>query len=81
MSEGGLEPPRPLRALAPQASASAIPPLGPAEERVYGRPSPLFRGVHIHRLAPSGKITQFQPGCIDSACRPRANISNGSSYR
>ena len=28
VSEGGLEPPRPLRALAPQASASAIPPLG-----------------------------------------------------
>src|SRR5262249_12698050 len=26
--EGGLEPPRPIRALAPQASASAIPPLG-----------------------------------------------------
>jgi len=31
VSEGGLEPPRPLRALAPQASASAIPPPGPAE--------------------------------------------------
>ena len=30
VSEGGLEPPRPTRALAPQASASAIPPLGPA---------------------------------------------------
>jgi site-specific DNA recombinase len=30
VSEGGLEPPRPLRALAPQASASAIPPPGPA---------------------------------------------------
>ena len=30
VSEGGLEPPRPMRALAPQASASAIPPLGPA---------------------------------------------------
>ena len=28
VSEGGLEPPRPCRALAPQASASAIPPLG-----------------------------------------------------
>src|SRR3954447_15065000 len=27
VSKGGLEPPRPLRALAPQASASAIPPL------------------------------------------------------
>jgi hypothetical protein len=30
VSEGGLEPPRPCRALAPQASASAIPPLGPS---------------------------------------------------
>jgi hypothetical protein len=28
VSEGGLEPPRPIRALAPQASASAIPPPG-----------------------------------------------------
>ena len=28
VSEGGLEPPRPMRALAPQASSSAIPPLG-----------------------------------------------------
>ena len=28
VSEGGLEPPHPIRALAPQASASAIPPLG-----------------------------------------------------
>ena len=32
VSEGGLEPPRPTRALAPQASASAIPPLGPAAQ-------------------------------------------------
>src|SRR5215475_13419115 len=32
VSEGGLEPPRPIRALAPQASASAIPPLGPARQ-------------------------------------------------
>ena len=30
VSEGGLEPPPPCRGLAPQASASAIPPLGPA---------------------------------------------------
>lgn len=29
VSEGGLEPPPPSRGLAPQASASAIPPLGP----------------------------------------------------
>ena len=35
VSGGGLEPPRPLRALAPQASASAIPPPG----QVPGRPS------------------------------------------
>jgi hypothetical protein len=33
VSEGGLEPPRPIRALAPQASASAIPPPGPARRR------------------------------------------------
>src|SRR5437762_1858373 len=38
VSEGGLEPPRPIRALAPQASASAIPPLGPARP-LYPRPS------------------------------------------
>ena len=34
VSGGGLEPPRPLRALAPQASASAIPPPGPGDARV-----------------------------------------------
>src|SRR5665811_2103838 len=34
VSGGGLEPPRPLRALAPQASASAIPPPGPSTARV-----------------------------------------------
>src|SRR3954462_5804654 len=34
VSEGGLEPPRPIRALAPQASASAIPPPGPARSPV-----------------------------------------------
>src|SRR5215203_6191164 len=45
VSEGGLEPPRPLRTLAPQASASAIPPLGPAEERLYRRQGGFFRGV------------------------------------
>ncbi len=33
VSGGGLEPPRPIRALAPQASASAIPPPGPARPR------------------------------------------------
>ncbi len=34
VSEGGLEPPRPFRALAPQASASAIPPPGRTRGRV-----------------------------------------------
>ena len=33
VSGGGLEPPRPLRALAPQASASAIPPPGQGDTR------------------------------------------------
>jgi hypothetical protein len=40
VSEGGLEPPPPYRGLAPQASASAIPPLGPAARprgRLVGR--------------------------------------------
>ena len=36
VSEGGLEPPRPIRALAPQASASAIPPPGPASSTLPG---------------------------------------------
>jgi len=34
VSEGGLEPPPPTRGLAPQASASAIPPLGLADGRI-----------------------------------------------
>ena len=38
VSEGGLEPPRPIRALAPQASASAIPPPGPALSSLPCRP-------------------------------------------
>src|SRR5213076_1249731 len=57
VSEGGLEPPRPMRALAPQASASAIPPLGPArplypwpagrtlDARPAGR---VARGLTVH---------------------------------
>ena len=38
VSGGGLEPPRPLRALAPQASASAIPPPGRATSESSGLP-------------------------------------------
>src|SRR5262245_55024863 len=45
VSEGGLEPPRPIRALAPQASASAIPPLG--------RDDPWYPGS-AHRPASRG---------------------------
>jgi hypothetical protein len=36
VSEGGLEPPHPIRALAPQASASAIPPLGHETRKTPG---------------------------------------------
>lgn len=41
MSEGGLEPPRPIRALAPQASASAIPPPGPTRSAYLADPDDL----------------------------------------
>ncbi len=37
VSEGGLEPPHPIRVLAPQASASAIPPPGPALRPLQSR--------------------------------------------
>src|ERR1700712_5240355 len=43
VSEGGLEPPPPTRGLAPQASASAIPPLGPAG-RAYVTAHPTITG-------------------------------------
>ena len=69
MSEGGLEPPRPTRALAPQASASAIPPLGQrAADRARiadasGRPP-------RHRIAGGRKIR------MTSAGRPRTRSSS-----
>src|SRR5918998_6841787 len=44
VSEGGLEPPPPTRGLAPQASASAIPPLGLAGSRI----------AHTLRAHPTG---------------------------
>src|SRR4051812_16186938 len=42
---GGLEPPPPTRGLAPQASASAIPPLGPAVREPTRRPTRRSHGV------------------------------------
>lgn len=55
VSEGGLEPPRPIRALAPQASASAIPPPGPA------RPAyPVSRGdLLTGSAAPVGRTGHY----------------------
>jgi site-specific DNA recombinase len=47
VSEGGLEPPRPYRALAPQASASAIPPLGPAHQSLAHRLLPPPTGPAV----------------------------------
>src|SRR2546430_7737637 len=70
VSEGGLEPPRPLRALAPQASASAIPPLGPAR--------PLYPGtdhgtstVPARRRGRTGHhSTRWEAPCRGAGWRP-----------
>ena len=48
VSEGGLEPPPPCRGLAPQASASAIPPLG---------------HFNTEDIAPLGRRTERMPAC------------------
>jgi site-specific DNA recombinase len=51
VSEGGLEPPRPYGALAPQASASAIPPPGP-DRRAVTAPA-IGTTVHVSQAAAS----------------------------
>src|SRR5699024_4425838 len=74
VSGGGLEPPRPLRALAPQASASAIPP--------PGQVVPLARGSGQRRTrlarssgcsAPVGRVRGVQRRVVvaEGAHRPR----------
>src|SRR6266566_460906 len=59
VSEGGLEPPPPVRGLAPQASASAIPPLGPAGcgPLMLGQPSGLGLACPTWALAGGRKGT------------------------
>ena len=54
MSEGGLEPPRPLRALAPQASASAIPPPGQGVRGSERRDGPAYS---MPRVLPTASAT------------------------
>jgi hypothetical protein len=54
VSEGGLEPPRPLRALAPQASASAIPPPGPTCPRY-----PVSCGRSPSGSCPAGRTAHY----------------------
>ena len=68
VSRGGLEPPRPLRALAPQASASAIPPPGRGDARARGIPAAretLARCARPKRPAAAGA----------GAGRPRHTVS------
>jgi Recombinase len=59
VSEGGLEPPRPLRTLAPQASASAIPPLGLDGRRLYGGSEGCSPGVYQVRCGVDEMISRF----------------------
>ncbi len=73
VSEGGLEPPRPLRALAPQASASAIPPPGLA---VFGCAA-RWAVRQDHRQCCRGNAKSPSPGRVVRP-RGRSGIRRGS---
>ena len=78
VSEGGLEPPHPYRALAPQASASAIPPLGRcatfghAARLLYTPPRGPRRGGHPTTVR-SNAAPGTPPGTPPNAARTPAH--------
>src|SRR2546430_7216768 len=81
VSGGGLDPPRPLRALAPQASASAIPPLGPARP-LYPAGRPRDTDVQAARAGRTGHHCTRWAGAGRSGIAGGARAGRaGSMYR